>query len=62
VVEADGGLRDHALYLVDRTGTLTTNASTGVVTVPLIANPAFGDLLARRSSGRAVRLGLRVGL
>lgn len=61
VVETDAGLRDHALYLVDRTGTLTTNATTGVVTVPLIANPGFGNVLARRSSGRALRLGLRVG-
>jgi hypothetical protein len=61
LIEPDGGVRDHALYLVDRTGTMTTNPTTGVVSVPLLANPAFGDLLARRSSGRFVRLGVRVG-
>jgi hypothetical protein len=61
VVESGAGWRDHALYLVDRTATLTTNPATGVVTVPLIANPAFGDVLARRTSGRTIRLGLRIG-
>lgn len=61
LVESDAGQRDHALYLVDRTGTLATNPTTGVVTVPLIANPAFGNALARRTSGRAIRLGVRIG-
>lgn len=61
VVEADAGVRDHALYLVDRNGTLTANPSTGVVTVPLVANAGFGQVLARRSPGRAFRIGLRVG-
>jgi hypothetical protein len=61
LVESDVGQRDHALYLVDRTGTLATNPATGVVTVPLITNPAFGNALARRTSGRAIRLGVRIG-
>lgn len=61
LAETEVGVRDHALYLVDRTGTVTTNPTTGVVTVPLIANPAFGDVLTRRSSGRSLRLGVRVG-
>jgi hypothetical protein len=61
LVESDVGPLDHALYLVDRTGTVTTNPGTGVVTVPLITNPAFGDVLVRRSSGRALRVGVRIG-
>ena len=61
LVESDVGVRDHALYLIDRTGAVTTNPTTGVTTVPLIANPAFGDVLARRSPGRALRIGLRIG-
>ena len=61
LVESDVGLRDHALYLVDRTGTVTTNPGTGVTTVPLIANPAFGNVLARRTTGLVLRLGVRVG-
>lgn len=62
LVESDVGLRDHALYLVDRTGTVTTNPGTGVTTVPLIANPAFGNVLARRTTGLVLRLGVRVGV
>jgi hypothetical protein len=60
LVESDVGLRDHALYLIDRTGSLTTSPG-GVTTVPLIANPAFGNVLARRTPGRALRVGLRIG-
>ena len=61
LVESDVGLRDHALYLVDRTGTVTTNPGTGVTTVPLIVNPAFGNVLARRTTGLVLRLGVRLG-
>jgi len=60
VLESDVGLRDHALYLVDPSKTLSINAATGVVTVPLVANPDFGKILVRETPGRAFRLGLRV--
>ncbi len=60
ILESDVGVRDHALYLVDPTGTLTTNAAAGTVTVPLVANPEFGNLLVHRTTGRELRIGLRV--
>jgi hypothetical protein len=52
---------DHALYLVDRTRALTTNALTGVTSVPLVANPDFGQMLIKTDPGVAFRVGLRVG-
>ena len=60
LIEPDAGLRDRALYLVDRTGTVTTNPVTAVTTVPLVANPAFGSVVARTSPGRTLRAGLRI--
>ena len=60
IFDTDLGLRDHALLLIDRNGTLETGAD-GTVTLPLIANPNFGEPLIRRSTGRALRLGIRVG-
>jgi hypothetical protein len=61
VVETHIGVRDRALYLIDRGGTTTTNPATGVATVPLIANAGFGRVLVSQSPGRAVRVGLQVG-
>lgn len=55
------GRIDRALYLVDRTGTLTTNTITGVTTVPLVVNPNFGELVDDRSAGVLFRVGLRIG-
>jgi hypothetical protein len=60
VLESNQGSFDHAVYLVDRTQTLTTNSVTGVTTIPLVANPHFGQLLSSRSPGRWWRLGLEV--
>lgn len=57
VVATAAGLRDHALVLVDPTGTLVTDAN-GDVTLPLVANPHFGELLSRRTLPRVVRFGL----
>ena len=59
LVTLNEGVADRALYLVDPTKTISTNAATGVVTVPLVANPNFGKLLVRRSPGATVRAGLR---
>jgi len=59
LVSTNEGIVDRALYLVDPSRTMTTNAVTGVVTVPLIANPNFGKLLIRRSAGAGLRAGLR---
>jgi hypothetical protein len=60
VIEPDVGLRDRALYLIDRGATVTTDPVTGITTVPLVANPRFGSVLARYGTGRAWRIGLRV--
>jgi len=51
---------DHALYLIDGSGSLTRNASTSVVTVPLIANPNFGKPMATFGTGRMLRIGFQV--
>ncbi len=59
LVSSNDGVVDRALYLVDPTRTMAVNAATGVVTVPLVANPNFGKLLVRRSPGAGVRAGLR---
>jgi hypothetical protein len=59
LVTTDDGIVDRALYLVDPTRALSTNAATGVVTVPLIINPNFGKLLVKRSPQATVRAGLR---
>jgi carboxypeptidase family protein len=60
IVESDAGVRDHALVLVDPTRSIVTNGTTGVSTIPLVANPDFGAVLVHRSDGRFWRLGLRV--
>lgn len=59
VVATETGFVDRAVYLVDPAQPLTTNPS-GDVVVPLIANPQFGSLLARRGEPRLVRFGLKV--
>jgi hypothetical protein len=51
---------DRALYLVDRNGSLDVDPSTGVVTVPLAVNPAFGQPVALHTPGRLLRVGLRI--
>jgi len=60
LVTTDEGVVDNALYLVDASKTLTTNAAGTVVTVPLVTNPDFGKLLQRRSPGAMLRAGLRL--
>ncbi|UCF20472.1 MAG: TonB-dependent receptor [Gemmatimonadota bacterium] len=60
-LDTDTGLRDRALYLIDRNATIATDPD-GTVTLPLVVNPRFGEALVRRTSGRSLRLGLRVGL
>lgn len=60
LVTTNDGVVDRALYLVNASRTLTTNAAGTVVTVPLVANPNFGKLLYRRSPPAGVRAGLRI--
>ncbi|HKV70943.1 MAG TPA: TonB-dependent receptor [Gemmatimonadales bacterium] len=58
LLESDVGLVDQALYLVDPSR--STTAAGAVTRVPLKANPNFGQMLIRSSSGRFLRVGLRV--
>jgi hypothetical protein len=51
---------DRALYLVDPAQATAIDPQTGAVTVPLVGNGDFGRAVARRGSGRFLRLGLRV--
>ena len=60
VLESSTGVYDHALYLIDRTQSLSVNPATGVTTVPLVANPNFGKVLMQQSGGRWGRIGLQV--
>ena len=60
LVQSNVGIVDQALYLVDRTRTLSVNPATGVVTVPLVANPNFGKLLVRQTGAQVLRAGIRV--
>ncbi len=59
LLDPDVGLRDRALYLLDPEGSLEAGPD-GTVTVPLIANPEFGERRVRNASGRVLRLGLQV--
>ncbi|MEZ4414473.1 MAG: carboxypeptidase-like regulatory domain-containing protein [Gemmatimonadota bacterium] len=59
LIEAETGVRDAALYLVDETQTLSQIGAETVV--PLTANAGFGDVLLRRDAGRYFRIGLRIG-
>jgi hypothetical protein len=59
LIEAEEGVIDDALLLVDPSGTITSAG--GVVTIPLTANPDFGSLLYSTSRGRMLRVGLRIG-
>ncbi len=60
VLDSDVGDPDRAVYLVDPNLPLVTDPNTGVVSVPLVANPNFGALSVRRTTGRKVRIGVRV--
>lgn len=60
VLESNTGVYDHALYLIDKSKSLSYNPATGVTTIPLIANPNFGNVLMQESGGRWGRIGLQV--
>ncbi len=59
LITTNDGVVDRALFLVDPARALTTNPATGVVTVPLVANPNFGKLLYRYSPAATLRAGIR---
>lgn len=60
LVASTTGVVDRAALLIDPAATLTTNPTTGAVSIPYLANPRFGTLLRRGGEPRVVRFGLRV--
>ncbi|MEX0907881.1 MAG: hypothetical protein WD054_06085, partial [Gemmatimonadota bacterium] len=58
VLESERGAPDAALYLVDPAGSVVADPVARTVTLPLIVNPEFGESLARRTTGRTLRVGL----
>jgi hypothetical protein len=60
LMSSDDGIVDRAVYLLDPARNLEFSADGKSVTVPLVANPRFGQLLTRFAPQRHVRLGLRV--
>jgi hypothetical protein len=59
VLDSSDIIPDAALYLVDAKRSITTNAG-GAITLPLVANPNFGRPLLRLTSGKSLRIGLRL--
>jgi hypothetical protein len=57
LLEADASVPDAALYLIDPAGSLVVSGDGRSVTLPLLANPSFGEPLALRQPGRRLRLG-----
>jgi len=60
LIDPEEALVDRALVRVDETRSLLVDPTSGVVNVPLIANPNFGKPIAQRGFGRFVRIGARV--
>ncbi len=58
LVSSDVGIIDRAAMLVDPDGSITTNGAE--VTLPLVSNDNFGQLLSRRTDPRLIRIGLRL--
>lgn len=59
LVSSDVGIVDRALFLIDPAGVLGTD-NQGNVTLPLVPNPNFGNLISRRNDPRLFRIGLRM--
>lgn len=52
--------RDRALMLVDPSGTVSFNATTGDAAVPYVLNPAYGRAITARQSTAFLRAGVRI--
>ncbi len=61
LIEPEEGLIDEALMLVDPEADLTYAQGDTRVTVPLMVNPDFGNVIVPTSRGRMLRVGLRIG-
>jgi len=61
LLESESGFVDRALLLIDDGGSLETSQD-GVVNLPVTLNPGFGAVVIPESTGRLIRLGLRIGV
>ncbi|MDX1599945.1 MAG: TonB-dependent receptor [Anaerolineales bacterium] len=59
LIQNEVSLRDHALYILDPEGTITTEGS--ITAMPLMANPRFGQPLTSFANDRLLRVGFEVG-
>ena len=59
IVSSDVGIVDRALLLVDPASSLATDGS-GNITVPLVVNSNFGNIIGRRNDPRMIRIGVRM--
>jgi hypothetical protein len=62
LLDAELGLPDHTLHLVDGGEPLSQDPDSGAVIVPLVPNPSFGVVGAPQRPGRMIRVGFRVAL
>jgi hypothetical protein len=60
LVASEIGIPDRAVHLVDANAELVWDEAAGRVTVPLVANPAFGTPLLSYTPARTLRIGFRV--
>jgi hypothetical protein len=60
LLESAVGEPDRALYLIDASRSLINDRARGTVTLPLIANPHFGEPIIRSGAGKMLRIGIQV--
>jgi hypothetical protein len=60
LIQGDAGLVDAAFYRIDPNVQLTSNATTGIVQLPLMANPDFGKTRVPLVPARVLRLGIQL--
>jgi len=58
LLETDFSFPDAALYRIDPAGSLVHNTAERTVSIPLVANPDFGQPMTSARAGRSLRLGL----
>lgn len=61
LVEARDAILDHALLLVDPSGSIASSPDGSTVTIPTLVNADFGQALYHTGRGRMIRIGFRVG-
>jgi len=62
VMDAELGVPDNALWLVDPAGSVEQDPGSGAFVLPLVANPDFGRVMSTLRPGRLIRIGFKVML